>query len=167
MATSRPGRPTVRLFLGRRRVLRPDWRKRGIACSSLLVRTPVATKLVGLWDGYRESEQSWKELLLDLKAAGSRRRQPWLLGMGHWDFGRHSARCTGRPAGNGVGCIRRPTCWTSCPKTSKRRPNSASRRSGWRPTASGRRWRLTCSLPPTRAKYPKAAECLAQDREVL
>jgi transposase-like protein len=24
-------------------------------------------ELVGLWDGYRESEQSWKELLLDLK----------------------------------------------------------------------------------------------------
>ena len=25
---------------------------------------------VGLWDGYRESEQSWKELLLDLKQRG-------------------------------------------------------------------------------------------------
>src|SRR5215475_12379801 len=27
-------------------------------------------ELVGLWDGYRESEQSWKELLLDLKKHG-------------------------------------------------------------------------------------------------
>ena len=27
-------------------------------------------ELVGLWDGYRESEQSWKELLLDLKSRG-------------------------------------------------------------------------------------------------
>jgi transposase-like protein len=24
-------------------------------------------ELVGLWDGYRESEQSWKELLLGLR----------------------------------------------------------------------------------------------------
>jgi putative transposase len=27
-------------------------------------------ELVGIWDGYRESEQSWKELLLDLKRRG-------------------------------------------------------------------------------------------------
>ncbi len=27
-------------------------------------------ELVGLWDGYRESEQSWKELLLDLQSRG-------------------------------------------------------------------------------------------------
>jgi len=27
-------------------------------------------ELVGLWDGYRESEQSWKELLLALKSRG-------------------------------------------------------------------------------------------------
>ena len=26
--------------------------------------------LVGLWDGYRESEQSWKDLLLDLQSRG-------------------------------------------------------------------------------------------------
>jgi transposase-like protein len=29
-------------------------------------------ELVGLWDGYRESEQSWKELLLDLQDLQSR-----------------------------------------------------------------------------------------------
>ena len=42
--------------------------------------TPEGQKeLGGLWDGYRESEQSWKALLLDPKAAGSRWPQ-----LGHW-----------------------------------------------------------------------------------
>src|SRR4030095_1150166 len=27
-------------------------------------------ELVGLWDGHRESEQTWKDLLLDLKSHG-------------------------------------------------------------------------------------------------
>ncbi len=27
-------------------------------------------ELIGFWDGYRESEQSWTELLLDLKSRG-------------------------------------------------------------------------------------------------
>jgi transposase-like protein len=40
-------------------------------------------ELVGLWDGYRESEQSWKELLLDLKS-----RTPGAgANVGHWRWG--------------------------------------------------------------------------------
>lgn len=33
-------------------------------------------ELLGLWDGYRESEQSWRELLLDLKRRGLTQRVP-------------------------------------------------------------------------------------------
>jgi transposase-like protein len=40
-------------------------------------------ELVGLWDGYRESEQSWKELLLDLKSHGLA-QGPTLR---HWRWG--------------------------------------------------------------------------------
>jgi len=41
-------------------------------CLLVIMGADVTGKkeLVGLWDGYRESEQSWKELLLDLKQRG-------------------------------------------------------------------------------------------------
>ena len=41
-------------------------------CMWVIMGADVTGKkeLVGLWDGYRESEPSWKELLLDLKPHG-------------------------------------------------------------------------------------------------
>ena len=41
------------------------------------------------------------------------------------------------------------------PKDPRRRPNNASRRSGWCPTASGWRWPLTCSLPLMKQNIPR------------
>jgi putative transposase len=49
-------------------------------------------ELVGLWDGYRESEQSWKELLLDLKSRGLALGPTLAIGdgaLGFWKALRH------------------------------------------------------------------------------
>jgi transposase-like protein len=43
-------------------------------------------ELVGLWDGYRESEQSWKELLLDLKSRGLAQAPALAIGDGALGF---------------------------------------------------------------------------------
>jgi transposase-like protein len=43
-------------------------------------------ELVGLWDGYRESEQSWKELLLDLKKCGLEQGPALAIGDGALGF---------------------------------------------------------------------------------
>ena len=43
-------------------------------------------ELVGLWDGYRESEQSWKEFLLDLKGRGLSRGPLLAVGDGALGF---------------------------------------------------------------------------------
>ena len=43
-------------------------------------------ELVGLWDGYRESEQSWKELLLDLKSHGLAQAPALAIGDGALGF---------------------------------------------------------------------------------
>jgi transposase-like protein len=49
--------------------------------------TPDGDKeLVGLWDGYRESEQSWKELLLDLKSHGLEHGPALAIGDGALGF---------------------------------------------------------------------------------
>ena len=49
-------------------------------------------ELVGLWDGYRESEQSWQELLLDLKSRGLVQAPALAIGdgaLGFWKALRH------------------------------------------------------------------------------
>jgi transposase-like protein len=68
-------------------------------------------ELVAVEDGVRESEHSWKALLLNLK-------RRWLavgpdLAIGEtapWDSGRPCRKSMRPHSGNGVGCIRRRTC---------------------------------------------------------
>jgi transposase-like protein len=48
--------------------LRPDSRKRHCILVIIGADASGQKELVGLWEGYRESEQSWKALLLDLKS---------------------------------------------------------------------------------------------------
>ena len=72
--------------------------------------TPEGRKgLVGLIDGVRESAQSWKELLLDLKRrlqSGPSSRSPTARSAS----GRRSRNCGPRPAASAAGCTRPPTC---------------------------------------------------------
>src|SRR4030095_13568011 len=62
-------------------------------------------ELVGLWDGHRESEQTWKDLLLDLKSHGLVQGPAVAIGDGalsFWQALRHvygktrGQRCWGR-----------------------------------------------------------------------
>ena len=60
----------------------------------ILGATPEGKKeLVGFQVGVRESAQSWRELLVDIKARSSRCRPRSLSVMGPWDSGRRSTRC--------------------------------------------------------------------------
>jgi putative transposase len=60
-------------------------------------------ELVGLWDGYRESEQSWQELLLDLKSHGLEHGSALALGDGVLGFWKALRQVYGQP--------RRQRCW--------------------------------------------------------
>jgi Transposase, Mutator family len=89
-------------------------------------------ELIAIQDGYRESEQSWKQLLLDVKARGLLVAIPsWPLATAPWAFGRRLSRCTQPLASNAVGCTRRPMCSTSCPSGCSHKPRIRSIRSGW------------------------------------
>jgi putative transposase len=72
--------------------------------------TPEGKKeLVGFLDGYRESTQSWRELLLDLKARGLSVPPKLAIGdgaMGFW--GALEEVCGLKPLTNGVGYTRQP-----------------------------------------------------------
>jgi putative transposase len=71
--------------------------------------TPEGKKeFVGLADGVRESTQSWKEMLLDLRRRGLRSVLSSRLPTAHSGSGRRSKRFGQRPAVNAVGCTRPP-----------------------------------------------------------
>ena len=70
--------------------------------------------VLGLIDGFRESTQSWRELLLDLNrrsakrnAVGWRWRRNWLWVMARWGSGLPCMRFTARPGCSAAGCTRR------------------------------------------------------------
>ena len=124
-------------------------------------------ELVGLWDGYRESEQSWKELLLDLKSRGLAQAPALAIGdgaLGFWKALRHV-----------YGQTRWQRCWVH--KTANvldKRPKDLQPQAKQRlqaiwmaPDRQRAEMAFDLFIATYEAKYPKAAECLAQDREVL
>ena len=124
-------------------------------------------ELVGLWDGYRESEQSWKELLLDLKSRGLAQAPALAIGDGALGFWKALRQVYGQ--------TRWQRCWVH--KTANvldKLPQELQAQAKQRLQAiwmAPDRQRATMAfnlfIATYEAKYPKAAECLAQDREEL
>ncbi len=104
-------------------------------------------ELIALTDGYRESEQSWKELLLDCKARGLEIEPSLAIGdecvTGF--YGRRCAKCGTRRRSNVAGSTRRRTCWTSCPRGASPRPRGCSTKFTWPRAVPRRRRHSTCS----------------------
>ena len=68
-------------------------------------------ELIAVEDRYRESEQSWWELLRDLHSRGLTMEPKLATGDGALGFWKAPwPRCTGTPASNAAGCTRRATC---------------------------------------------------------
>jgi len=88
------------------------------------VRADGRKELIALADGYRESAESWADLLRDC----ARRGMP--SGTGHWGSGTGCARCSPRPGRAGAGSTRRPMSWRRCPGPPTRARRRPSRRSG-------------------------------------
>lgn len=114
-------------------------------------------ELVGIWDGYAESEQSWKELLLDLKHHGLTQEPVLAIGDGALGFWAALPRCMGTPSDNAVGSIRRQTCWTSCLRTGGLKPSTVCNRFGCLRIVKGQNWPSTCLSPPMSRSIPKPA----------
>jgi transposase-like protein len=124
-------------------------------------------ELIALADGYRESEQSWKELLLDCKARGLEIEPALAIGDGALGFWKAIRQVWG--------VTREQRCWVH--KTSNvldKFPKGAQ--------AKAKRMLHDISLAESRkqaeeafdlfvatyeAKYPRATECLVKDRAAL
>jgi len=130
--------------------------------------TPDGHKeLVGLWDGYRESEQSWKELLLDLQSRGLEHGPALAIGDGALGFWKALRQVYGQ--------TRWQRCWVhktanvldKLPKALQAQAKQRLQAIWMAPDRQRAAIAFDLFIATYEAKYPKAAECLAQDREVL
>jgi transposase-like protein len=124
-------------------------------------------ELVGVWDGCRESEQSWKELLLDLKRRGL--GDPPKIAVGDGALGFWKALAQVYPS------TRLQRCWVhktrnvlnKLPKSVQTHAKQHLHQIWMAPTRAEAEDAFDYFTQAYDAKYPKAAECLTKDREEL
>jgi transposase-like protein len=130
--------------------------------------TPEGKKeLVAVQDGYRESEQSWKELLLDLKARGLVKGPELAIGDGALGFWKALPQV--------FGSAREQRCWVhktanvlnNLPKGKQAKAKSMLHDIWMAETQAEAVKAFDLFIETLGAKYPKATECLAKDRDAL
>jgi transposase-like protein len=117
-------------------------------------------------DGVRESTQSWREMLLDLKARGL---QATKLGVGDGALGFWAALEEVFPT------TRHQRCWVHktvnvlnyLPKTVQRKAKEGPREIWMAPAGAQAERAFDQFVVTYGTKYPKAAQCLVKDREAL
>ncbi len=124
-------------------------------------------ELIAIADGYRESEQSWKELLLDCKARGLEIEPSLAIGdgaLGFWKAMRQVWDTT-----------REQRCWVhktanvldKLPKGVQPKAKAALHAIWQAETKVEAEKAFDLFVATYEAKYPKAVECLVKDRGVL
>lgn len=124
-------------------------------------------ELVCVSDGYRESKQSWKEVLLDLKRRGLAVSPKLAVGDGALGF--WSALDEIFPD------VRRQRCWVhktanildKLPKSVQSKAKTMIHDMYLAPTKNDALKTYHAFLEAYQAKYPKACECLIKDKEDL
>ena len=124
-------------------------------------------ELIAIADGYRESEQSWKELLLDCKARGLTIEPHLAIGdgaLGFWKAMRQVWDTT-----------QEQRCWVhkmanvldKLPKGSQAKAKGMLHEIYLAESRAEADKAFDLFVSTYKAKYPKATECLVKDREVL
>jgi transposase-like protein len=124
-------------------------------------------ELVGIVDGFRESEQSWLELLLDLKQRGLKDGPKVAVGDGALGFWKALSR-----AYSGT---RRQRCWVhktvnvidKLPKAIQKKAKDSLQQIWMSETKKEAEKAFDHFVNTYQAKYPKATDCLTKDRDVL
>jgi transposase-like protein len=124
-------------------------------------------ELIAITDGYRESEESWRELLLDVKARGLVIDPKLAIGDGALGF--WAALRKVYPA------TREQRCWVhktanvlnKLPKSLQAKAKAMLHEIWMAATKADAEKAFDLFVETFGAKYPKAVECLAKDRDVL
>lgn len=124
-------------------------------------------ELLGIADGYRESAESWKELLLDLKRRGLEIEPKLATGDGSLGFWKALPQV--------FGTTRAQRCWKHktanvlnyLPKGLQAKAKAQLNEISMAESRVAADQALDHFLLSYEAKYPKATECLRKDRDVL
>ena len=124
-------------------------------------------ELVVLADGFRESEQSWKEVLLDLRSRGLTIDPKLAVGDGALGFWKALPQVFGK--------TRVQRCWVhktanvlnKLPKHLQPKAKSDLQQIWMADTRENARLAFDLFMQTYQPKYPKAAECLNKDKEAL
>jgi len=134
----------------------------------LMGATPEGKKeLIAVSDGFRESEQSWSELLLDLKARGLAVEPKLAIGDGALGFWAAVRKVFGE--------TREQRCWVhktanilnKMPKSVQGKAKADLHEIWQAETKANAEKAFDLFLAKYQDKYEKAAECLRKDRDVL
>ena len=150
-------------------ICRPGWNPRPNASWSSSARHRRERKeLVGFQVGIRESAQSWRELLVDIKKrVGSPWRPRSRSATAPWGSGRRWTRSFPAPAISVAGFIRSPTCSTNSRSRWRLRSSRISRTS-ITPRPAPTPWpRSGRSRRSTGSSTPRAVACLTKDVDAL
>ena len=124
-------------------------------------------ELVAMLDGYRESAESWKELLLDLKQRGLTINPKVAIGDGALGFWKALPQV--------FGTTREQRCWVhktanvlnKLPKGQQAKAKAALHEIWMADSRTAAEQAFDHFLTTYEVKYEKAAECLAKDRQAL
>jgi transposase-like protein len=124
-------------------------------------------ELIALTDGHRESAQSWRELLVDVQRRGLALAPKLAIGDGALGFWKAVAEVF--PA------TKEQRCWVhktanvldKLPKNKQAKAKDELHQIWMAETRAEATQAFDAFLETYQAKYPKAAECLAKDRDVL
>lgn len=124
-------------------------------------------ELIALEDGYRESEQSWKGVLLDLKKRGLTHGPKLAIGDGSLGFWKALYKVYGK--------TRWQRCWVhktanvldKLPKSIQKKAKEKLHEIWMAPSKKEAEKSFDTFVSTYEAKYPKAAACLQKDKDVL
>ncbi|QDU67363.1 Transposase, Mutator family [Planctomycetes bacterium Pla86] len=124
-------------------------------------------ELVAVHDGERESEQSWTEVLVDLKARGLTIAPKLVVADGALGFWKASAKVW--PTARGQRCWVHKTAnvLNKCPKSMHPKIKASLTEIWNAETREDAEAAMTLFKSSYGAKYPKAVECLLKDREAM
>jgi putative transposase len=124
-------------------------------------------ELLAMLDGYRESAESWKELLLDLKQRGLTIAPKLAVGDGALGFWKALPQVFGRTRAQRCWVHKTANVLNQLPKGQQARAKAALHEIWMAESRAAAEQAFDHFLTTHEVKYAKAAECLAKDRETL
>jgi transposase-like protein len=124
-------------------------------------------ELLAVQDGYRESEQSWKELLLDLKARGLALDPELAVGDGALGFWKALPQVWPSTRAQRCWCHKTANVLNKLPKGEQPRAKEALQQIWMAATRADAQRAFDLFVKTYEAKFPKAVACLVKDKDEL